>query len=54
MSRTQAIQALDELDITDPEHAHYEADEILLKVCGPEIRAAYESVVERCAWWACA
>lgn len=52
MTRAQAVRALDELDITDPEGAHVRADEILVKLVGNEVADAYNAVAERCAWWA--
>jgi hypothetical protein len=38
----------------DPEMAHYDADVILLDCVDPTVRAAYEALVNRCSWWACA
>ena len=54
MTPEQAVNALDMLEGSDPEVDHADADEILLKVVHPDIRAAYERLVHRAAWWATA
>ena len=48
----QAIQALDEMVVTDPERAHGDADDILLATVPKAVREAYERVVARARWWA--
>lgn len=49
---TAWVAALDALSGDDPEHAHGEADRVLLQAVPPEVRAAYERVTSRCSWWA--
>lgn len=56
LTKKQATEALDAIQPgtknVDPEIAHWEADKILLAVVTPEIREAYERVIERAgAWW---
>ena len=52
VNQSVLIAALDELDPTgDPEHAHIEADKILLGALGPDVEAAYDRLVARCSWW---
>ncbi len=52
LTKKQAVEALDAISGVDPEEAHWKADEILLMVVTPEIREAYERVIERAgAWW---
>jgi hypothetical protein len=61
MTEGEAIAALDAIQPdaqgkvfggSDPEEAHGVADEILLKLAGPEVEAAYNRVAERVgAWW---
>jgi hypothetical protein len=47
------VAALDAIDPSgDPEHAHAEADRVLLAGLSPEVRAAYDRLVARAAWWA--
>jgi len=49
------VAALDAIDPAgDPEHAHGEADKILLVALGPDVEAAYDRLVARAPWWACA
>jgi hypothetical protein len=36
----------------DPEDFHGQADEILLALVDPNVRRAYEALIERCSWWA--
>lgn len=48
------FDAIAEWAAADPEAAHANADDILLEVAAPEVRAAYERVAEACPWWACA
>lgn len=47
-----AVVALDGIDVSDPERAHSEADELLRAWAPREIREAYDRVAERCRWWA--
>ena len=48
----EIVKDLDNIDATDPEGAHGEADDILLQCVDPRIRAAYVRVVDRAgAWW---
>lgn len=54
MTRTEAARRLDCIGSADPEAAHSDADKILLELAGPDVRAAYERLVERCRWWASA
>lgn len=54
MDRLSYEQAFDEIDTTDPERAHAQADELLLSCVSPEVRAAYRRVVDRAPWWASA
>ncbi len=49
-----AITRLNSIDHGDPEEAHSEADEIILSLVSIEVAAAYQALVERCAWWATA
>lgn len=47
----EAISMLDKLN-SDPETAHYAADEIVLAVVSQEVKDAYERAVERAGgWW---
>jgi len=53
VAQSQIIAALDAIDPAgDPEHAHGEADKVLLAALGPEVKAAYDRLVARTAWWA--
>lgn len=52
MTRSQAVDKLNALQTNDPETAHSDADEILLTLVGPDVRAAYMALSERCGWWA--
>jgi hypothetical protein len=54
MTTEEAIKLLDEIEVGDPEGAHGEADDILLKCVDPMVKAAYERVVARAPWWASA
>lgn len=46
---------LDLIDPTgDPERAHAEAEQILVAALGPEVKAAYDRLVDRAPWWASA
>lgn len=49
-----AVEALDAISGTDPEKHHGEADDVLLEVVHPEVRAAYERLMDRAGWWATA
>lgn len=52
MSNPQfAADAIDDLDASDPEAAHGNADEILLANIDPLIADAYRRLIARCAWW---
>ena len=50
----KAIAALDAIDESDCEMAHSQADDILRAMVPPEVEDAYERVIARCRWWACA
>lgn len=50
----EAVQALDDMPAGDAEGAHGMADDILLSLVHPEVRAAYERVKDRAPWWAAA
>lgn len=52
MTPEEAVAALDALDTSDPESAHFKAEEIALAVAGPDVRAAFDRVAARCRWWA--
>lgn len=54
MNAKDAVKALDALDVSDCEAAHSLADDILLDVVPKSVRDAYERVVKRAGWWACA
>jgi hypothetical protein len=54
MTVEEAVVALDELNASDAEGAHSEADDILLELVPPEVKAAYYRLVARAPWWACA
>lgn len=51
MKPSAAVAALDAISAKLPNVAHDQADEILLASVKPEVRAAYERLVDRCAWW---
>lgn len=50
----QVIEALDALDVRDPEVAHTTADELLLSLVSPLVRAAYDRTSKRAQYWATA
>ncbi|HVJ71631.1 MAG TPA: hypothetical protein VM531_09025 [Sphingomicrobium sp.] len=50
----EAVKRLDALTGGDPEAAHGAADEILLETVPEEVKKAYDRLVARCGWWACA
>ena len=56
MTRLTAAKAVAELDAidgpADPERAHDQADEVLLRVVPPEVAEAYRRLVDRSPWWA--
>jgi hypothetical protein len=53
VGQSPIVAALDAIDPSgDPEHAHAEADRVLLAGLSPEVRAAYDRLVARAAWWA--
>lgn len=54
MNTEDAVAMLDALGGNDPEIAHGEADRVLLAVAPQDVREAYERLVARCRWWACA
>lgn len=54
MTPEEAVAALDAMSVADPEAAHGEADEILLKLVPDEVREAYQRLVARAPWWATA
>ena len=51
---TEAVAALDAISGGDPDGDHGEADRILLSHVHPDVRAAYERLVDRAEWWATA
>lgn len=52
LTTQEAVAALDAIDPDDPEGAHSEADQVLLSLVDPEVRAALERLVSRSQWWA--
>lgn len=48
----RAVKWLDAIDGSDPEAAHFDADNVLLYFADAEVAAAYHRVAERCSWWA--
>jgi len=52
MIEEDVIKTLDEMEEKDPEVAHHQADGLLLQLVHPEVRAAYERLIDRCSWWA--
>ncbi len=58
MTLEQAVQDLNAIDGGDPERAHSTADDVLLRYLrangGAALADAYDAVVDRCGWWACA
>lgn len=58
MTKEQLIRTLNEIPSGDCEHAHGQADAALLlyfKTNGmPDVEQAYDALVDRCKWWACA
>lgn len=48
MSTEEAVAALDAMN-TEPEQDHGEADNLLLQLVAPEVRAAYERLMKRSA-----
>lgn len=48
------IKQIDALESGDPEQAHGAADDLVLSVVHPEVKAAYDRLVARCGWWATA
>lgn len=47
-----AAEQINNLDASDPEVAHANADDILLANVDPLIAAAYQRLAARCKWWA--
>lgn len=45
------VAQLDAIDTADPKRAHSEADRIVLDSTHPDVRAAYQRVVDRSSWW---
>lgn len=52
MNYKEVVAELDKLDVSDPEHAHLKADELLLQLVSKEVRDTYERVSARASWWA--
>ena len=55
MTKDEAIKELQRIareQSHDPEWAHMSAEDVLLLLADEEIRAAYDSVVDACRWWA--
>lgn len=52
MTDEEAIRALDNITLDDPEVAHGQADDILLQTLDFRVKDAYERVVDRQRWWA--
>ncbi len=54
----EAVRKLDAIDERDPEDAHSTADRVLLdclkELGAAEVEDAYDRLVDRCRWWACA
>jgi hypothetical protein len=54
----ELVRAMNDINAGDPEMAHGDADDILvtaLNHCGYErLTTAYDELIARCAWWACA
>lgn len=49
-----AARQIAAIDTSDPERAHDQADQIMLVNSHPAVAAAYNDLMERCAWWASA
>jgi cellobiose-specific phosphotransferase system component IIB len=49
-----AVTALNAIQAGDAEAAHGQADDVLLSLVSPQVRAAYEAVKDRAPWWASA
>ena len=45
------VNAIDSIDVADPEQAHSEAEDILLSCVPPPVREAYARLVQRAPWW---
>ncbi len=58
MTNAEAIALLDALNCDDCERAHSNADSYVLSYLldngGKDIVEAYQRVIDRCSWWACA
>lgn len=56
LAEKKAIADLDSLmaGVGDPEVAHGLADVVLLDLVHPEVRAAYQRLVDAAPWWATA
>lgn len=51
----KVVEALDNIDpVGDPEVAHSTADDLLLACVPHEVADAYQRLVQRSPWWACA
>lgn len=48
------VAALDAIDGGEPDADHSAADDIVLAAGPPEVNAAFQRLVDRCAWWATA
>lgn len=51
VSAADAVGFLDGMDPSDPERAHFAADDVLLSVVPADVAAAYVRLQERCTWW---
>lgn len=54
MTPQQAVEALDAINVSDPELAHVTADNILRILVPSEVEAALDRLYERAPWWASA
>ena len=54
MKIKEAVNLLNAIRGNEPESDHSRADDILLECVHPEIRKAYEKLVDRAKWWATA
>ena len=52
IDQSATAATLDAIDPADPEAAHAVAEQVMLDALGPEVRAAYDRLVARAAWWA--
>lgn len=54
LNAAEASFLIDAIDGIDPDGAHSEADDILLRVVPDEVHDAYVRLMDRCSWWATA